>query len=150
MSLLTTCLFLVSLGLLARANNDDQCYEYYGGLVYPQGWRRTVEHSMHWSKTQSAFVHYSFNLPTIRSPSKFGAALGLRDSSLVTMAQHVIARSLLAVSKPAPDWNGTAVVNRDFVELKLSDFKGTRQLAYTFVRSNSPFFPHTRISYALD
>eukprot|EP00731_Ephydatia_muelleri_P031923 Em0023g430a len=77
---LTTCLFLVSLGLLARASNDDQCYEYYGGLVYPQGWRRTVEHSMHWSKTQ--------------------------------------------ISKPAPDWNGTAVVNRDFVELKLSDFKG--------------------------
>ena len=39
--------------------------------------------------------------------------------------RNVMARSLIAVSKPAPDWNGTAVVNREFVELKLSDFKGT-------------------------
>jgi alkyl hydroperoxide reductase subunit AhpC len=28
------------------------------------------------------------------------------------------------VSKPAPDWNGTAVVDGDFKEIKLSDFKG--------------------------
>ena len=31
---------------------------------------------------------------------------------------------LPAVSKPAPDWNGTAVVGGDFKELKLSDFRG--------------------------
>ena len=29
-----------------------------------------------------------------------------------------------AVSKPAPQWEGTAVVNGEFKELKLSDFKG--------------------------
>lgn len=29
-----------------------------------------------------------------------------------------------AVSKPAPDWNGTAVVDREFKEIKLSDFRG--------------------------
>jgi len=28
------------------------------------------------------------------------------------------------VSKSAPDWNGTAVINGEFKELKLSDFKG--------------------------
>ena len=28
------------------------------------------------------------------------------------------------VGKPAPDWNGTAVFNGDFQELKLADFKG--------------------------
>ena len=28
------------------------------------------------------------------------------------------------VSKPAPDWNGTAVVDGEFKDIKLSDFKG--------------------------
>ena len=28
------------------------------------------------------------------------------------------------VSKPAPDWNGTAVLNGEFKELSLKDFKG--------------------------
>ena len=28
------------------------------------------------------------------------------------------------VSKPAPDWNGTAVIKGEFKEMKLSDFKG--------------------------
>ena len=28
------------------------------------------------------------------------------------------------VGKPAPDWNGTAVLNGDFQELRLADFKG--------------------------
>jgi len=30
----------------------------------------------------------------------------------------------LAVSKPAPHWEGTAVVNGEFKELKITDFKG--------------------------
>lgn len=29
-----------------------------------------------------------------------------------------------SVSKPAPNWEGTAVINGEFKELKLSDFKG--------------------------
>jgi peroxiredoxin (alkyl hydroperoxide reductase subunit C) len=29
-----------------------------------------------------------------------------------------------SVSKPAPDWNGTAVVDGKFKEIKLSDYKG--------------------------
>ena len=33
---------------------------------------------------------------------------------------HLVA----TVGKPAPDWNGTAVFNGDFQELKLADFKG--------------------------
>ena len=29
-----------------------------------------------------------------------------------------------SVSKPAPHWEGTAVVNGEFTELKLTDYKG--------------------------
>lgn len=29
-----------------------------------------------------------------------------------------------SVSKPAPNWEGTAVINGEFKELKLSDYKG--------------------------
>ena len=30
----------------------------------------------------------------------------------------------LSVSKPAPDWNGTAVINGEFKDIKLSDYRG--------------------------
>ena len=48
--------FLLSLGVLAAviaAQNPEQCHMYYGGLVFPEGSRRPVEHGLHWSKTQS-------------------------------------------------------------------------------------------------
>lgn len=32
---------------------------------------------------------------------------------------------MVAVTKPAPDWNGTAVLDGEFIEMKLSDFRGT-------------------------
>ena len=32
--------------------------------------------------------------------------------------------SFSLVSKSAPDWNGTAVIDGEFKELKLSDFRG--------------------------
>lgn len=48
--------FLLSLGVSAAviaAQNPEQCHMYYGGLVFPEGSRRPVEHGLHWSKTQS-------------------------------------------------------------------------------------------------
>jgi hypothetical protein len=30
----------------------------------------------------------------------------------------------LSVSKPAPDWEGSAVINGEFKQLKLSDYRG--------------------------
>ena len=30
----------------------------------------------------------------------------------------------LLVSKPAPDWNGTAVINGEIKDIKLADFRG--------------------------
>lgn len=40
---------------------------------------------------------------------------------------HVLSLLLTTVSKPAPDWNGTAVVGNppEFKDLRLIDFKGT-------------------------
>ena len=89
--------------VLAANNNGDQCYVYYGGMVFPEETRRTVEHGMHWSKTQSRNNCFSGVIQTYMYPDLF---------------------SVNEVSKPAPDWNGTAVVNGEFKELKLADFKG--------------------------
>lgn len=40
---------------LAMAQNGigEQCPFVYGGLIYPEGRPRSVEHGLHWSKTQS-------------------------------------------------------------------------------------------------
>ena len=48
---------------------------------------------------------------------------------------------LTAVSKPAPDWNGTAVVNRDFVELKLTDFKGITTQMNMYIFFDASYVP---------
>jgi len=51
-----TNLVLLSLAVfvaVVAAQNQEQCHVYYGGLVFPEGSRRTVEHGLHWSKTQS-------------------------------------------------------------------------------------------------
>lgn len=31
---------------------------------------------------------------------------------------------MFSVSKPSPDWNGTAVINGEFKDIKLSDYRG--------------------------
>ena len=36
----------------------------------------------------------------------------------------IIILLFLPVSKPAPDWNGTAVINGEFKDIKLSDYRG--------------------------
>jgi hypothetical protein len=51
-------LYLVVLGLcwvspFVTCQSREQCQVYYGGLVFPEGSRRSLEHGMHWSKTQS-------------------------------------------------------------------------------------------------
>ena len=90
---------------MAECELGDQCGEFvYGGLIYPEGRPPSVEHGLHWSKTQSK--------PPNPNP-----------------ASHVRMRGFLyctrgVVGKPAPDWNGTAVLNGHFLELRLADFKG--------------------------
>ncbi|CAI8048679.1 Peroxiredoxin-4, partial [Geodia barretti] len=48
------------------------------------------------------------------------------------------------VGKPAPDWNGTAVLGGEFRELRLTDFKG-RALRKTFALITSTFVCPTEI-----
>lgn len=92
---------LASLALLGAAEVDE-CQVYYGGLVFPEGARRNhLEHGLHWSKTQSMWGRKGRTKLVLHCPS-----------------------STLIVSKPAPDWNGTAVVDGEFKELTLKDFRG--------------------------
>lgn len=42
---------------------------------------------------------------------------------------------MLTVSKPAPDWNGTAVVDGKIKEIKLADYKG-KYLVFFFYPSD--------------
>ena len=47
--------------------------------------------------------------------------VAMNDPEHVT---HQIYIYLISVSKPAPDWNGTAVINGEIKDIKLSDFRG--------------------------
>lgn len=50
---LALSLLVVFYSALLRAAEVDECQVYYGGLIFPEGSRRTPEHGLHWSKTQS-------------------------------------------------------------------------------------------------
>lgn len=43
---------------------------------------------------------------------------------ITSALNHIKSFFPLIVSKPAPHWEGTAVINGEFKELKLSDYKG--------------------------
>ncbi len=47
--------------------------------------------------------------------------------------QLVIAMSQLKLTKAAPEWSGTAVVNGEFKDIKLSDYKVTLSLAAVLI-----------------
>ncbi|XP_058041616.1 peroxiredoxin-4 isoform X1 [Ahaetulla prasina] len=46
------------------------------------------------------------------------------EASRVPVKDHSLHLSKAKISKPAPDWEGTAVINGEFKELKLADFEG--------------------------
>lgn len=97
---LVLCGTLCCVPPFVASQSKEQCQVYYGGLVFPEGSRRSLEHGMHWSKTQ--------------------------------------------ISKPAPEWNGTAVVDGEFKELKLSNFKG-KYLVFFFYPLDFTFVCPTEI-----
>lgn len=80
--------------------NEETCYTYGDGHVYPQETRRTSGHTIQWSEA--------------------------------------------IISKPAPDWNGTAVVNGEFKEIKLADFLG-KYLVFFFYPLDFTFVCPTEI-----
>ncbi|XP_036696014.1 peroxiredoxin-4 isoform X2 [Balaenoptera musculus] len=46
------------------------------------------------------------------------------EASRVSVADHSLHLSKAKISKPAPYWEGTAVINGEFKELKLTDYRG--------------------------
>lgn len=58
--------------------------------------------------------------------------------------EHVLHISKAQISKPAPDWEGKAVVNGEFKDLKLSDFKG-KYLVFFFYPLDFTFVCPTEI-----
>lgn len=56
MNIKLSALFVCALVHTLTAQGHDQCQVYYGGLVFPDGARRSLEHGIHWSKTQSEYT----------------------------------------------------------------------------------------------
>ncbi|XP_037543634.1 peroxiredoxin-4-like [Nematolebias whitei] len=63
---------------------------------------------------------------------------------LRTPLPSMMKRPLSTVSKPAPHWEGTAVINGEFKELKLSDYKG-KYLVFFFYPLDFTFVCPTEI-----
>ena len=59
--------------------------------------------------------------------------------------------AVFAVGKPAPDWNGTAVLNGDFQELRLADFKGKllSPILSTYCKDNGLYLYCRKVSSLL-
>lgn len=55
---------LIQVGIfLGVMSAKDECQVYYGGLVFPEGSHRSLEHGMHWSKTRSEWKNVLVSLP---------------------------------------------------------------------------------------
>ncbi|XP_067048857.1 peroxiredoxin-4-like [Acropora muricata] len=61
-----------------------------------------------------------------------------------TISEHAVHWSKAQISKPAPHWEGTAVVNGKFKELKLEDFEG-KYLVFFFYPLDFTFVCPTEI-----
>ncbi|XP_061558337.1 peroxiredoxin-4 isoform X2 [Phycodurus eques] len=53
------------------------------------------------------------------------------EASRVPVSDHSLHLSQAKISKPAPNWEGTAVINGEFKELKLSDYR-SKYLVFFF------------------
>ncbi|XP_014277748.1 peroxiredoxin-2 [Halyomorpha halys] len=66
------------------------------------------------------------------------------QSSYVKSVDHKLQWTKAVISKPAPEWEGTAVINGELKELKLSDFKG-KYLVFFFYPLDFTFVCPTEI-----
>ena len=83
----------------AASGDDDSCYSYAGGSVYPEG-EVKIDHKLQFTKAVSKYyIHIHF--------------IYIINSFLV-----------FKVSRQAPKFEGTAVVNGEFTQLKLTDYLG--------------------------
>lgn len=84
------------------ADEPDQCYSYGPDRhVYPQG-SATSDHQLQYTKALSKHIIHS-----------------MIDQSIILSHYQ-----LRAVSRPAPLFEGTAVVNGEFTQISLKDFIG--------------------------
>ncbi|XP_042312952.1 peroxiredoxin-4 isoform X1 [Sceloporus undulatus] len=66
------------------------------------------------------------------------------EAGRVTVKDHSLHLSKAKISKPAPDWEGTAVINGEFKELKLTDYEG-KYLVFFFYPLDFTFVCPTEI-----
>uniref|UniRef100_A0A3Q1J8E9 thioredoxin-dependent peroxiredoxin n=1 Tax=Anabas testudineus TaxID=64144 RepID=A0A3Q1J8E9_ANATE len=66
------------------------------------------------------------------------------EASRVPVSDHSLHLSKAKISKPSPHWEGTAVINGEFKELKLSDYKG-KYLVFFFYPLDFTFVCPTEI-----
>lgn len=66
------------------------------------------------------------------------------EVSRVSVADHSLHLSKAKISKPAPYWEGTAVINGEFKELKLTDYRG-KYLVFFFYPLDFTFVCPTEI-----
>ena len=103
--------------------------------------------------------------PPVFRPAMFSSSVSLHLSVLITMSLaaetcyegpggasptearaggHNIQVTKAMISKPAPDFSGTAVVNGEFTEIKLSDYRG-KYLVFFFYPLDFTFVCPTEI-----
>ncbi|XP_019569370.1 peroxiredoxin-4 isoform X2 [Rhinolophus sinicus] len=66
------------------------------------------------------------------------------EASRVSVSDHSLHLSKAKISKPAPYWEGTAVINGEFKELKLTDYRG-KYLVFFFYPLDFTFVCPTEI-----
>lgn len=95
--------YLIILSLLCygiSSFEEESCYSFAGGNIYPHGSGKSIDHKLQFTKA--------------------------------------------VISKPAPYWEGTAVVNGELKELKLTDFAG-KYLVFFFYPLDFTFVCPTEI-----
>uniref|UniRef100_A0ACB8FJG4 Peroxiredoxin-4 n=1 Tax=Sphaerodactylus townsendi TaxID=933632 RepID=A0ACB8FJG4_9SAUR len=98
-----------------RGWGDEKCHFYAGGEVYPgEALRMPLsDHSLHLSKAKSRVTSDNLQMQFF-----YGLLSVIAKGFKIVTGNHAI------ISKPAPDWEGTAVINGEFKELKLSNYEG--------------------------
>lgn len=104
-----TFVVLVALALgAADAGLPDEirCQTFADGTVYPSSNAESTNHKLQYTKALSEY-------PVARV-----------RRARTTLKTVIFWFVFITVSKPAPDWKSTAVVNGTLQELKLKDFRG--------------------------
>lgn len=98
---------LIAIQLCSSAIEEETCHSYGPGAgkhVYPVG-AKTGSHQLQFTKAVSEWFINSFHFKK-------------------TIQKYIYFSVKFQVSKPAPHFEGTAVINGEFTQLSLADYKG--------------------------